>query len=64
MIKAWWIRRWYFLYISAFMILHIVALFKPLRQKQRHDTFDTYNIYFHMTLFYKGHIYTLYLHFG
>ncbi|KAJ0599171.1 hypothetical protein HanIR_Chr03g0101871 [Helianthus annuus] len=34
MIKAWWIRRWYFLYISSFIILHIVVLSKPLQQRQ------------------------------
>ncbi|KAJ0766014.1 hypothetical protein HanPI659440_Chr08g0310471 [Helianthus annuus] len=36
MIKAWWIRRWYFLYISAFIVLYIVALYESLGQDMKH----------------------------
>ena len=50
MIKAWWIRRWYFLYISAFIVLYIVALSKPLGQDMKH-------LYKNMTLFYKVYIF-------
>ncbi|KAJ0510458.1 hypothetical protein HanIR_Chr11g0541021 [Helianthus annuus] len=28
MLQAWWIRRWYFLYISACIVLHDIPLFK------------------------------------
>ena len=31
MIQTWWIRRWYFLYISVCMILRIAALFKSFQ---------------------------------
>ena len=44
MIQAWWIRRWYFLYISVCMVLHIVALFESFQF--RHITFNTNNILF------------------
>ncbi|KAJ0616838.1 hypothetical protein HanIR_Chr02g0094951 [Helianthus annuus] len=44
MIQAWWIRRWYFLYISVCMVLHIVALFESFQC--RHITFYTNNISF------------------
>ncbi|KAJ0566289.1 hypothetical protein HanIR_Chr06g0272091 [Helianthus annuus] len=56
MIKAWWIRRWYFLYISAFMILHIVALFKPFQF--RPNTFYTDNIFSHKHCFTNNIFYT------
>ncbi|KAJ0610470.1 hypothetical protein HanHA300_Chr01g0004091 [Helianthus annuus] len=28
MLQAWWIRRWYFLYISACIVLHDIPLFR------------------------------------
>ena len=51
MIQAWWIRRWYFLYISVCIILHIVALSKSFQF--RHITFYTNNIFFTRHYFYK-----------
>ena len=61
MIQTWWIRRWYFLYISVCMVSHIVALFESFQ-------FETYDILykqhtFHETLLYKRLIlYKLFLH--
>ena len=51
MIQTWWIRRWYFLYINACIILHIVALSKSLQF--RHITFYTNNIFFTRHYFYQ-----------
>ncbi|KAJ0621243.1 hypothetical protein HanIR_Chr01g0006461 [Helianthus annuus] len=44
MMQTWWIRRWYFLYISVCIILHILALSKSFQF--RHITFYTDNILF------------------
>ena len=44
MIQSWWIRRWYFLYINACIVLHIVALSKSFQF--RYITFYTNNIFF------------------
>ncbi|KAJ0481576.1 hypothetical protein HanIR_Chr13g0644051 [Helianthus annuus] len=51
MVQTWWIRRWYFLYINACMILHIVALSKSFLF--RHISFYTNNIFFTRHCFYK-----------
>ena len=60
MLQAWWIRRWYFLYISACMILHIVVLFKLFQF--RHITFYINNIFFTRLCFTKQFIsYNLFL---
>ena len=56
MIKAWWIHRWYFLYISAFIILYIVALSKSLGQ--RHETFlQEHDIVLQITYVIQIHFY-------
>ena len=44
MMQTWWIRRWYFLYINACIILHILALSKSFQF--RHITFYTNNTLF------------------
>ncbi|KAJ0827447.1 hypothetical protein HanRHA438_Chr17g0825841 [Helianthus annuus] len=58
MLQAWWIRRWYFLYISACIVLHVIALFKSF-------SLDLYTFtritHFHKTSFYKNNLlYTTY----
>ena len=42
-IKAWWIRRWYFLYISAFTILHRVTLSRSCQTKYKTYFWLTFN---------------------
>ncbi|KAJ0867208.1 hypothetical protein HanRHA438_Chr12g0560531 [Helianthus annuus] len=56
MIQAWWVRRWYFLYISVCMVLHIVALFESFQF--RHITFYTNNISFTRHCFINNSFYT------
>ena len=67
MIKAWWIRRWYFLYISAFIVLYIVALYKPLGQHMKHFI-HKHDIVLQITYFIQIHFYlvihlTMHYHF-
>ena len=55
MIQAWWIHRWYFLYISVCMILHIAALFKSFQF--RHITYFSQYIVLQTTYFIQTHFY-------